>query len=345
MAQPAPGQGGIGNPLTLAASGAIVPYITGGTHGTLALIEVASPVFGNSDAHMLFFNSTCARVGDSVGIGETENQIAFQDVNKVVPAGTSGLVIIAGVLTDGFTLTPLSWPIHSRVYLFDTVDGRSRILDPIIMDTFEFGSTYPGIFGAHLWSPLRTAATFFAPLETASVKTQLTLVCPRSTILGLVAKAAVLDDPNTPGDESKAAVSESALGGPVSATSGNLSNLGFPLISPPFKTASVAGDMRARIYDTDENLKRDVRTTCDCLSPDVSVIAISTFYGDTPEAADGTYTELEVTENPDASKQTGSFSGYRSVFTVGSGLNNFVGGLSNGSRNSIQANFGNFNTR
>jgi hypothetical protein len=338
MAQPAPGQGGIGDPLTLAASGVLIPYITGGGHGTLALIEVASPVYSNSNAHMVFFNATCARVGDSVGIGQTENHIVFQNVNSVLPAGTNGLVVIAGVEADGFTLRPLDYPIHSRVYLFDSADGRSRILNPIIIDTAEFGSNNSGIRGAHLWSPLRTAATFYAPLETAAVKTQLTLVCPRSTIIGLVAKGAVVDDPNTPGDESKPAVSESALGGPTSATSGNLSNLGFPLISPPFKAASVAGDMRARVYDTDEILKRDVRTTCDCLTPDVPVTAISTFYADTAEAADGTYTELEVTVNPDPTKQTGSFAGYRSVFTVGAGLNNFVGGLSTGSRTSIQGN-------
>jgi hypothetical protein len=343
MAQFTP-QGGIGDPLSLAASGVVIPFITGGSAGTLALIEVSSPVGDNPNAHMLFFDATCARVGDSVGIPLTTNDIAFQEVNKVVPAGTSGLVTIAGVDQGGFTLTPLTNPIHSRVYLFSPGDGRSRVLEPIIIDTAEFGlGTGSQDFGLvqsstprNLWSPLRTAATFYAPLETASIKTQLTLVCPRSSIIGDIETAAVKDDPNTPGDESKAAISGAAFGG---ATRGSdWSNTGFPMIDPPFKSKPVAGDMRARIYDTNEQFKRDVRFTCDCLSADVSVLSISSFYGDVPEASLGTYTELEVTDILNSSKQTGSFTGYKATFAVGSPLNNFFSRLSGGSRSAIQGN-------
>jgi hypothetical protein len=301
MAQFQP-QGGIGDPLTLAASGVLIPYITGG--GTVALIEVASPVGNNPNAHMLFYNANCARVGDSVGIPLTTNDIAFQDVSKAVPPGTDGLVAIAGVDPTGFTLVPLESPIHSRVYLFTLISGRSRVLEPIVIDTAEFGLGSTGN-SQNLWSPLRTGATFYAPLETAIVKTQLTLVCPRSSIQG----------------DSDAAFGS---GGPFTST-------GFPQISPSFKSSPSTGDMRARIYDTNENFKRDVRFSCDCLTADLSVSSLSSFYGDAPEAANGTYTEIEVT-----SAEVGSFTGYRNVFTVGSPLNNFSGRLSNGSRASIQ---------
>jgi hypothetical protein len=326
-----PNQGGIGDPLTLAISGVIIPFITGAEGGTVALVEIASPVSANPDLHMVFFNNTCARVGESVGIGETENDIAFQQIENVLPASTTGLVLISGVQGDGFTAKPLTSPIHSRVYLFDGASGRSRVLEPIIADTAEFSSSFSG-WGANLWSPLRTAATFYSPVVTATIKTELTLVCPRETILGLVAKAAIPDDPNTPGDESKPAVSASYWGGPVTPGD-NTTNLGFPVIAPPFKKASVANDMRARIYDTNEVFKRDVRFTCDCLTPDFSVTNISTIYSDAVEAPNGTYTEIEVSV---ASPQTGSFTGYRGVFAVGSPLNNFFGRLSNGNRTSIQ---------
>jgi hypothetical protein len=330
-----PNQAGIGDPLTLAASGVLIPFITGTTGGTVALIEVSSPVANNPDVHMLFYDNTCARVGNSVGLGLTVNDIGFVDVTKVLPLGTSGLVAIAGVDASGFTLLPLpsGSPIHSRVYLFDASNSRSRVFEPIIIDTGEFGS--PGN-NQNLWSPLRTAATFYAPLETATIKTQLTLVCPRTTIQGDVTTAAIGDDPNTPGNESKPAITGAAFSGTNAASGPDYTTTGFPQINPPFKKTVGASDMRARIYDTDEVFKRDVNFTCDCLTADLSVSTLSSFYADAPEASLGTYTEIEVT-----STTTGSFTGYRAVFAVGSALNNFSGRLSNGSRASIQGSLSN----
>jgi hypothetical protein len=328
-----PNQGGIGDPLTLAASGVLIPYITGTTGGTVALIELSSPIGPNSNAHMLFYDANCARVGNSVGLPLTENDIAFQDVTKVLPLGTSGLVAIAGVETSGFTLKPLTNPIHSRVYLFDASNSRSRVFEPIVIDTGEFGVPSNN---SHLWSPLRTAATFYAPLETATIQTQLTLVCPRSTIQGDLTVAAIPDDPNTPGDESKPGKSQAAFGGGIATD--NFSNTGFPMISPPFRKAVAATDMRARIYDTGEVFKRDVNFTCDCLTADLSVTILSSFYADAPEASLGTYTEVETTPK---TPEVGSFTGYRAVFAVGSPLNNFSGRLSNGNRLSIQNSNGN----
>lgn len=305
MAQPIGFQGGLGDPLTLAASGVLIPFITGGVGGTVALIEVSSPVDANPGIHMLFYGTDCARVGDSAGLPETVNDIAFLNPVGPTPAGTSGLVAIAGVDVSGFSLVPIDAPIHSRVYEFTPSNGQSRVFEPIIIDRAELSLSFFGT-GENLWSPLKTGATFYAPPETALVKTELTLICPRTTIQGAV----------------NAAFGSGA--GPFSTT-------GFPVINPPFKITATANDMRARVYNVNEDLLRDVRFQCDCLTPNLSVVSISNIYSDPLVSPGGTYTEIEVTD-PTA----GSFTGYKASFTVGSPLNNFAGRLSGGSRGSLR---------
>lgn len=306
MAQTYTGIGGIGDPLTLAASGVLLPYITNDGKGTVALIEVASPVLANPNLHMLFYNATCARVGESVGLPLTENHIGFFDPTKAGGVGVinNGLVAIAGVDASGFILNPLQNAIHARVYEFTPSDGRSRVFEPIILDTAEFRGD------PHTWSPLRSAATFYAPLETTTIKTELTLICPISTIQG--ATGAAFGAGTTP---------------PFTGT-------GFPVIKPDFPTTNIADGLRARIYNTNEVLKRDVRTFCECLTFNRSVTGISVVYSDPTEVPFGSYTELET--NAPLSGSPTSFTGYRAVFATGSNLNNFFGRLSNGNRLSIQ---------
>jgi len=295
-------QGGIGDPLTLAASGVLIPYLTAG--GTVALLEVASPVSNNPNLHMQFYDANCNKIGPSVGMPLTTNDIAFQPVGVgqggVVPAGVNGLVAISAVAADGFTNAPLESPIHSRMYLFNASDGQSRVLEPVILDTAEFSGP------VHWWSPMRTAVTFFSPLVTASVHTRLILVCPDSNIQG--------------------------------GAGGYFTDAGFPIIDPPFPPHSDPfHQLRARIYDTNEAFKRNTFTTCRCLTQlDLEdPAAIDAIYSNAGEVPFGTYTELEEVPIPPATR-TSSFTGYRSIFTVGSPLNNFFGRLSNGNRTSIQ---------
>jgi len=278
-----PSSAGVGDPLTLAAFGVLIPYVTGGH--TVALLEVASPVRGNPSLHLVFYDATCAR-GGSVGLPQTPNDIAFVDVGSVVPAGQNGLVAI----TAGGG--PLTSPIHSRVYLFNTADGGSRVLEPIILDTAES----PG--GANTWSPLRTAATFFAPLQTAAVNTTLTLICPIATIQDA-----------------------SGTGAPQAFPTAQ----GFPAIAPAFPAAPTAGNLLLNVYDTNENFLRDRSINCGCLT-ELSVADISSVYGDPQSASQGTYTEI-LSES--------AFTGYREVFTVGSFMNRFFGRLNGGSQLSI----------
>jgi len=309
MAQPV--QGGIGDPLTLAASGVLVPYYTAG--GTVALLEVASPVGNNPNLHMQFFDANCNIVGPSVGMPLTTNDVAFQVVNSslggTVPDGTNGLVAISAVGPDGFSNIPIESPIHAKVFTFNPSDGTSRLLEPIILDTAEF----PG--DPHTWSPMRTAATFFSPLQTAFVHTHLILICPKSTIQG------------------------------AGSVGYFAPNQGFPVITPGFPTGTPNAPhaLRVRIYDTNERFLRNTFTSCICFTqrnleepnPVAGTTGIDPVYGNPVDAQFGTYTELE--EDPTVAAHS-TFTGYSSVFTVGSPLNNFFGRLSNGSRTSIQGN-------
>jgi hypothetical protein len=278
---------GVGDPLSLAAYGVLIPYITSG--GTVALVEVASPVRGNPNLLLAFFDATCARSGGTF-LPETQNDIGFVDVGRVVPAGQNGVVAITG---GG---RPLASPIHARVYLFNAADGRSRVLEPIVLDTAES----PG--GPNTWSPLKSGASFFAPLQTATTNTELTLICPISTIQ---------DATGTAQGEAFPTAS------------------GFPPIIPAFPAASTAGNLQAVVYDSDENFLVDSLITCSCLT-ELSVTDISGIYGHPLSASKGTYTEIMV--NPGLQN---AFTGYRDVFTVGSSLNHFFGRLSGGSQLSI----------
>ena len=51
-----------------------------GDPGDVALLEIGSPVGDNSSLHMLFFDAACDRVGDSVFLPLTTNDISFLQV-------------------------------------------------------------------------------------------------------------------------------------------------------------------------------------------------------------------------------------------------------------------------
>lgn len=316
--------GGLGDPLTLATSGVVVPFLASG--GIVTLLEVASPVADNPNLHMEFFNSACVGVPPSVGLPLTTNDIAFLNIPAQVPtlAGVNGLITISGVAPDGFTPRLLDNPIHARAYVFDAADGTSRVLEPIILDTAEFGQTTLRDFldandnaltNLHTWSPLRTAATFFAPQQTTVVQTRLFLVCPRANIQG--------DD--------NAYFSPSHDAFPIFTVSENGDvNRGFP-VNPH--------QLRARVYDTNEAFLRNLTPIpCSCFTRidlgDATFVPGADIYA---QQVGGTYTELEeIPGNPGGARTSSAFTGYRAIFTVGSPLNNFFGRLSNGSRPSIQ---------
>jgi hypothetical protein len=308
-------QGGIGDPLTLAASGVVIPFFTSGVVGTVATLQVASPTSNNPDAHMFFFDANCGRVGPSVGIPLTTNDIAFQQIGSAqggpVTTGTDGLITLARADFSGFTLLPFldNNPVHARLYQFSAVDGRSRVVEPIIVNTAEFPSV------AHWWSPLRTGATFYAPLQTTGVQTDLILICPNTNIQG-AGGAAFGQDPGGAGNVS-------------------FTDTGFPQINPRFPGGTgFNSTIRVRIYDTNEVFKRDFTIPCRCVAAYVAIAnTISGFYAHPDEAPNGTYTEL--TSAPAVGNTRVSFTGYTSTFTVGSAINAFFARIQNGSQPSI----------
>src|SRR5262245_7549740 len=149
----APSMAQTADPLGLIASGAVIPYVgsTGiarvdsltGTltstfehTGSLAILEVSSPVgsnappeesvFGAKPFHMFFFTQACVRSGPSVGVPLTTNDSELVNLNNIGNIPQAGLIAAAGVDTSGGVsdvLSPLSNPIHARVYWINAVDG------------------------------------------------------------------------------------------------------------------------------------------------------------------------------------------------------------------------------
>ena len=253
------------DPLGLIASGAVLPYVGNGTiaPGSLSFLEVASPRQDNANLHMFFFDKTCKRQGQSVGLPLTTNDVEIlrvDDLGGGTP--TEGLITMAQAASGGFTLQPLpsESPIHARVLWVNGVGDYIRILEPIALANFDLES--------ETWNPLRSAATFWAPpVIPGFLSTTIYFVCPTPDITGPT-------------------VSDAATG--IPAFSSNVANPGgpFPVLDPP---AAATTSLRFRIYDDEENFLRDVRNTCQCLTPH-PVTEISDIY---EKAPNGTYTEVE----------------------------------------------------
>jgi hypothetical protein len=340
-------QGGIGDPLTLIISGALVPFLNNqnAATGTVATLEVMSPVGWNDGSqlldgnvplsrpavHLVFYNETCGRV-TSRFLPLTRDDVGFINITASITALTgNGLVAIASSpQNNGFNLVPLENPIHTRMYLFNVGTGQSRVLEPIAIDTFDFPTGnitdsigYKG--STTVWSPLRTGAVFFSPLETSSVNTRLILICPRNSIQG---------DNTTHNATSGAFPQQQPQNIPsVAAFSGfpginhpfNAGGPGFP--SGPFAPQGMSGI----IYDDHETHLVDFSISCDCVT-ELSVLALDPLiYSNPVLAGNGTVTELLVTSNTE-----GNFTGYKQSFTVGAPINNFSHRLSNGNKLSIQ---------
>jgi len=253
------------DPLGLISSGAVLPFVGEGTiaPGSISFLEVASPREDNQNLHMFFFDKTCKRQGQSVGLPLTTNDVEILRVDDIGGATpTEGLLTLGQAASGGFTLQPLpeGSPIHARVLWVNGVGDYIRILEPIAISNFDLLTK--------TWNPLRSAATFWAPPVTPGfLNTTIYFVCPTPDIT-----SAVVTDPVT--------------GTP--AFSSNVANPGgpFPVLDPP---AAATTSLRFRIYDDEEKFLRDVRSTCQCLTPH-AVTEISDIYSKAPN---GTYTEVE----------------------------------------------------
>jgi hypothetical protein len=186
---------GTADPLGLISSAVIQPFWSLGADFTL--IELSSPVFFNTDSvHVVFFNAACTRVV-SVPIELTINGLAVldSDLLGVVP-GINGLAVVART-TNGFDLVPIpqfpfsplstppflfSGPLHSRGHWVSFGQDHINTVDPIAVGAAE---TTP----QQTYSPLRSAATFSNPQNSATVATTIYLICPGPVVAQLPVSA------------------------------------------------------------------------------------------------------------------------------------------------------------
>ena len=335
----APSMAQTADPLGLIASGAVIPYVgaqgiqrvdsnsTSGAFtgvfehtGSLAILEVSSPVgsnappeesiFGAKPFHMFFFNQSCVRVGPSVGVPLTTNDSELVNLNNIGGIPSTGLIAAAGVDTSGGVtgvLSPLTNPIHARVYWINAVDGVvSRVLEPISIDNPEALSLNA------IWNPLRTGATFLAPLEGSGVHSTIYLVCPTTNIIPGVFPEAADDGSCSLGDDNC-----------------------FPKLRPRPVTGTSATPLFLRIYDDEEKFLRDKLIWCRCWGAH-TVFDIDPIYSNPDPvvgAPRGTYTEMEGVAACSLNDPANcSFTGYRAI-QWGAGVvgNDIFGRLSNAS--------------
>jgi len=243
------------DPLGLITSGAVLPYLGAGTpDGAMSFLEVYAPVAATS-VHMFFFDVSCVRTGESAGLDLTANDVAIFRLDNTGPLQpTTGLVTIGSQSADGFSLLPLESEIHARVLWVNAAQDFVRVLEPIAISTVD------NINGTGTWSPLRTGATFFAPVEIGGFHTTLYFICPNTNIHGGATSAF-----------------------PTSR---------FPALIPAPQLAGLTTPLRFLVFDDEENPLRDVLGTCNCLTIK-PITDISSVYADAsnPERV-GTYTEV-----------------------------------------------------
>jgi hypothetical protein len=345
----------LADPLSLAASGVLLPFFSDPAAGFVSVLEIVSPIvptdittvppklFSNP-LHAVFFNATCARDGSAGDVETAKQAKAFITSATPFLLTFNGLAAI-GSSPQGNDLIPLFFPIHTRTHWIDVKTGRLRELEPIILDTFyslrsgfgplvttpsplssvglcaSIGSTYvpgfptggsaplnpAGINNGFCWSPLRSAATFVTPQDTASIKASVILICPRGSIQSPTGSGVF----------------------PISQGFPRLQNrdgsFGFPVSN--VITGNSVSLLRGRIYDDNETLMRDVQVPCDCLTT-TPVLTIDTVYSLRPtnlgsHTVPVWYTELEstsVTSNgtdPTVLPQFFSFTGYWNLEVAG----------------------------
>jgi len=375
MAATVPATAQLADPLSLAASGVLLPFFSDTAAGFVSIFEITSPVvptvIGNTfpfdftnPIHVVFFTATCARNGSAADEFTSKQAKAYISSASPFLLGFNGLAAIGSSINQN-DLIPLNFPIHSRVHWIDVKTGRLRELEPINLDNFlqlnaaflplvvNFGAgasiglcvagptaaplaatPFNGTSNGFCWNPLRSAAAFVTPQESAAIHASLILICPRSTIQS-----------NTGGG-----VFPVAAGFPrLVNRDGSFGFNGSDVIS-----GNSVSRLRGRIYDDNETLVRDIEVPCDCLTV-TPVLSIDAVYSLPPtnlgsHTVPVWYTELEsqartnnnVTPTP---AQHNSFTGYWNLEVTGQAgtlfhrlSNASLDNLTNGTSNAAPAN-------
>jgi hypothetical protein len=338
----APAAAQLADPLSPAAFGVLLPFFSDPAAGFVSVFEITSPVVPTTAGivsptdftnpiHAVFFDATCTRDVSTADVLTAKQAKAVISSASLLSLTVNGLAAIA-TSPGGNDLVRAHLPFHSRVHWIDAKTGRLRELEPITVDTFlgldasslPLGGGFPP-FGPgarpsvvtpgagatialgppFVWNPLRSAGTFVTPQESASVRGSLYLICPRATIQSPTG-GGVFSVPSFPRLVNR--------DGSFGFAEGNI-----------FTGASVSL-VRARVYDDNETLSRDVEIACDCLTVR-SLLDINTGYSTAPTNLDGGtlpvwYTEIESTEqtaSPLSSPPShNSFTGYWGLEVTGS---------------------------
>jgi hypothetical protein len=358
----------LADPLSLAASGVLLPFFSDPAAGFVSVLEVVSPVVPtnlgvdpifnfNNPIHAVFFNNVCVR-NKSVADVETAKQAkAYITTASPFTLDFNGLAAIGNTL-QGNDLVPLSFPLFTRTHWIDAKTGRLRELEPIILDSFytltpgflplvfntaaggSIGLCGPGAGGpgntgglgtgpfavslnnGFCWSPLRSAATFVTPQETASLKASIYMICPTADIQAgsantVLANGGVFSPGTT-------VVSATLVAGGFPRIQNRDGSTGFP--GRNVITGNPVTTLRGRIYNDDESGPKDILVPCSCLSV-TTVASIDSLYSTAPvnlgaHTVPVWYTELEAQAvNPNGvvagSAQFFSFTGYWGLEVTG----------------------------
>jgi len=304
---------GTGDPLGLISSAAIVPFWSNGPNptGDNTLIEVTSPLT-DSFLHVVYFDASCNRLFSKPHFVSWKGAAVFSpDVDGV---NVTGLAVI-GRAGGGFDPLPIpdSGAIHVRGLWFNFPADFVREIDPIAVTSPETPAP------RQTYSPLRSAASFGAPVDTGPFATTIFLICPGPLVL-------------------------SALSGP-----------GYP--APPLIAYAPAqpGFVFGVLYDDDEDVLIDFRLPCNCSSMFQLSTDISPLYGDVfsflPEFV--SYTELftynlagvfpvPTVTTPGSPLNPRTFTGYRGITVTDTiwpgGTGDGFGRLANGSAYNYRVN-------
>jgi hypothetical protein len=251
------------DPVGLITSGAVIPFLGEGlATGGMSFLELYAPV-GSATVHMFLFDANCVRGGPSISVPLTPNDAALVRIDNIgAPAPTSGLITAAETDDGAFALFPWEGTsaVAARTLWANSNGNFVRVIDPIALATL--GEFFLNNTGG--WSPMRTAAAFFAPLETGGLHTTMYFVCPNTNIQRHIP----------------------SNGGAFTPSNG------FPIIFPSLQVAGTPTPLRVRIYDDEEQLLRDVTSSCNCLTIK-KVTDLDLVYASAVEAPGGTYTEVE----------------------------------------------------
>ena len=342
----------LADPMSLAASGALLPFFSDSAAGFVSIFEISSPVVPTTvgfappfdftnPIHAVFFTANCSRDGSASDVLTAKQTKAIISSAAGLALNFNGLAAIA-TSPGGNDLVQANFPFHSRVHWIDVKTGRLRELEPITVATFltldpsvlslvvnpgaGASTALPPPF---VWNPLRSAATFVSPQETASVRGSLYLICPRDTI----------QSPTVGGVFSFPAFPR------LVNRDGSFGFQGGHVV-----TGVSVARLRARVYDDNESLSRDYEIACDCLTARALLDIDGGYSGPPSNLGAHTvpvwYTEIESTaqsSNPLLGGTTpahNSFTGYWGLEVAGSSatlfhrlsaasLDNLSGGISN----------------